>query len=164
MIRQRFLGSTPVGVADMIREINRYDIDEDYQILLRQLSGDEDDWRYRDLFLAHEEWWDHYRNNENFIVFVYEKDDEIIGTASVLIEHKLLLYGSKVGHIEDVVIDSEARGLGIGKQLIQSCVGWSMLHNCYKVILDCSKDNIPFYEACGFYAAEHCMRMDLKHE
>ena len=134
MIRQRFLGSTPAGVADMIREINRYDIDEDYQILLRQLSGDEDDWRYRDLFLAYEEWWDHYRNNENFIVFVYEKDDEIIGTASVLIEHKLLHYGSKVGHIEDVVIDKSARGLGIGKQLMHSCVGWCVLHNCYKPV------------------------------
>ena len=164
MIKQRFLEPTPEGAVSMIREINRYDIDEDYQSLLRQLSGNEDEWRYRDLFLVYEEWWDHYRNNENFIVFVYEKDDHILGTASVLIEHKLLHYGSKAGHIEDVVTDYSARGLGIGKQLIHSCVGWCVLNNCYKVILDCSKDNIPFYESCGFYAAEHCMRMDLKNE
>jgi glucosamine-phosphate N-acetyltransferase len=32
---------------------------------------------------------------------------------------------------------------------------------CYKVILDCSQENIPFYEKSGFRKHEVSMRYDI---
>jgi glucosamine-phosphate N-acetyltransferase len=34
--------------------------------------------------------------------------------------------------------------------------------NCYKVILDCSQNNIPFYEKAGFREYEVSMRYDIE--
>ena len=99
--------------------------------------------------------------NENHITFVAVTDGEIVGTASVLIERKMLHHGSKVGHIEDVVVDSNQRISGIGKELIKKCVEQCRYKGCYKAILDCSDENIPFYEACDFFKAENCMRMNF---
>lgn len=44
-------------------------------------------------------------------------DNIIVGTITLLIENKIIHNGSKVGHVEDVVIDSNHRKLGIGKLL-----------------------------------------------
>ena len=56
----------------------------------------------------------------------------------------------KVGHIEDVVVDSNARGLKLGKKIIAFLTEHAHLMECYKVILDCSLENKTFYEKCGF--------------
>ena len=85
-------------------------------------------------------------------------DDVIIGTITLLIEDKIIHSGSKVGHIEDVVVHSSYRKLGIGKILIDYCVDLAKEAGCYKVILDCDEDNIRFYEKCGFKTKGVCMR------
>lgn len=90
--------------------------------------------------------------NENHCVFVLfdETINKILGSATVLIEQKLIHNMGKVGHVEDVVVDSDIRGKGIGKLLISHVVDYCKEKNCYKVILDCADNNIAFYEKCGF--------------
>lgn len=142
----------------MIRELELLDITEDYFKLLCQLSGNPREtsgWDYAASF------WLKYEDNEYHQTFVYEDEGSVIGTATVLIEHKLLHYGSRVGHIEDVVVDKNTRKSGIGKELIKACVDFCRYNKCYKAILDCSEVNIPFYEKCGFTFAENCMRINL---
>lgn len=86
----------------------------------------------------------------NHYIFVVLVNDKVAGLATLLLEHKIIHTFGKVGHIEDVVISKEHRGKGIGKFLIKH-----LLHvaekdfNVYKVILNCSESNIPFYENCG---------------
>ena len=146
----------------MIRELELLDITEDYFKLLCQLSGDPKEtsgWKYASS--ARPGFWLKYEDNEDHQTFVYEDDGKIIGTATVLIENKLLHYGSKVGHIEDVVVDKNIRKSGIGKALIKECMELCRYRMCYKAILDCSKENIPFYECCGFTFSENCMRINL---
>ena len=92
---------------------------------------------------------------------MYEYEGRVIGTATILVENKLLHYGSCVGHIEDVVVDKNSRLSGVGKELVKACVDFGRYKKCYKAILDCSKENIPFYENCGFTFSENCMRIDL---
>jgi len=143
----------------MIRELKRGDITAEYFKLLCQLSGEErtkvNFWEQSVIF------WAGYKNNTDHQIFVYEHEYNVVGTATVLVENKLLHYGSSVGHIEDVVVDKDTRLSGVGKQLIERCVEFSKDKGCYKVILDCGDHNIPFYEACGFRVAEGCMRLDL---
>ncbi|KAM0019905.1 putative glucosamine-phosphate N-acetyltransferase transcription regulator GNAT family [Helianthus debilis subsp. tardiflorus] len=79
---------------------------------------------------------------------------KIVATGSVFIEKKFVRNCGKVGHIEDVVVDSSARGLQLGKKVVGFLADHARLTGCYKVILDCSADNKAFYEKCGFKEKE----------
>lgn len=94
-------------------------------------------------------------NNINHDIICVYNNDELIGTGTILIENKLIRGGSKVCHIEDIIIKEEYRGKGIGKQLIEHLKGFSK--DCYKIILYCSNHNIEFYEKLGFSLKDNCM-------
>ena len=83
-------------------------------------------------------------------VFVIKDKSKIIGTASVLIENKFIHKLGSVCHIEDVVVNSLYRKHGLGKLLIDHCIEYAKLENCYKIILNCEEKNIKFYEKSGF--------------
>jgi glucosamine-phosphate N-acetyltransferase len=141
----------------MIRELELLDLDDDYFKLLCQLSGEPQElhWNTCSIF------WLKYSNNDDHQTFVYEHEGCTVGTATILVENKLLHYGSHVGHVEDVVVDKNSRLSGVGKELVKACVDFGRYKGCYKVILDCSKENVPFYENCGFTFSENCMRIDI---
>lgn len=56
----------------------------------------------------------------------------------------------KVGHIEDIAVASTERGNGLGLVIVKSLAALAQHYGCYKVILDCSEDNVKFYDKCGF--------------
>jgi len=105
--------------------------------------------------------WSIYDSNPSQHTIVAEIEGSIVGTASVIIEFKFLHGGSRVGHIEDVAVISDARKRGIGALLIGHLIEIAKNEECYKVILDCSPENVPFYIKCGFQVSQHCMRMNL---
>ena len=84
--------------------------------------------------------------------------DRIVGTASYLLEEKF--YG-KVSHIEDVAVNPQFKGLGIGQSLIEELIARSRLAGCYKVILDCDDPMVAYYERAGFRKTTNGMRRDL---
>nr|GEZ26101.1 glucosamine 6-phosphate N-acetyltransferase [Tanacetum cinerariifolium] len=79
---------------------------------------------------------------------------KIVATGSVFIEKKFVRSCRKAGHIEDVVVDSSARGMQLGKKVIGFLADHAHSMGCYKVILDCSTGNKAFYEKCGFKEKE----------
>mgnify|MGYP001250613509 CR=1 FL=1 len=97
-------------------------------------------------------------SNPNHIIHVAEKNGKIIGSTTLLIEQKFIHQGGKVGHIEDVVVSKEFEGRGIGIKLIRSLLEKSKGMNCYKTILDCKEELIPFYERIGFKQESKQMR------
>ena len=56
-----------------------------------------------------------------------------------------------------MIVHSDFRGKGLGKILIDKCIGYAKLQKCYKIILDCSEQNCRFYENCGFTKKENQM-------
>jgi glucosamine-phosphate N-acetyltransferase len=96
----------------------------------------------------------------NIFVAVRE-DGELIGSVTILIEQKFIHDGAKVGHIEDVVTRKEYQGRGVGKALVLKALDFARQKKCYKVVLDCSKTNVEFYEKLGFKQHEISMRFDL---
>lgn len=88
--------------------------------------------------------------NDNHNVIVVLDKDRVIGCATYLIEMKLIRGGSRVMHIEDVVVDREYRGMGLGSMLLNSLKKISEERGCYKMILDCSNEYRSFYEKNGF--------------
>ena len=140
----------------LIREIRREDLTDDFFDLLSQLSGEVEE---RDS----DKLWDLYKKMKPGIVtLVRSHEGKIEGTATVLIENKFLHCGSRVAHIEDVVVRKEGRTKGLGKELIERCIQIAKDNKCYKVILDCHQEVIPFYAKCGFRPSGYCMRFKLE--
>lgn len=73
---------------------------------------------------------------------------QIIGMGKLFIEIKI--DGKKMGHIEDIVIDSNYRGIGLGKKIINSLIQMAKVERCYKISLNCNFDKIGFYKKNGF--------------
>ena len=55
----------------------------------------------------------------------------------------------KVGHVEDIVVHKDYRKLQFGRFIIEQLKHIGRETGCYKVILDCSEKNVPFYQKCG---------------
>ncbi|CAN1304727.1 Glucosamine 6-phosphate N-acetyltransferase [Linum perenne] len=93
---------------------------------------------------------------DDHLICVIEDDriGKIVATGCVFVEKKFLRNCGKVGHIEDVVVDSSARGLHLGKKVVDFLTDHARSKGCYKVILDCSNENKAFYEKCGFKQKE----------
>lgn len=101
------------------------------------------------------EWLNQYRiisSNPFIQIWVIHDtvDNQIVGTATLLIEPKFIHNCGLVGHIEDVVLKKSTQGTGLGKQIVTFLAEKAKLRGCYKVILDCTKETIGFYEKCGF--------------
>ena len=79
----------------------------------------------------------------------YGASDYILASASVFVEQKLIHNMGRVGHIEDVVVSSSCRGHGLGKMVVNRCIEYAKRQGCYKCILDCSEENVPFYKKCN---------------
>jgi len=104
-------------------------------------------------------WWK-ILDDHNITYRVVTIDKKIVGVASLITINKLIRSGNRMGLIEDVAVAKEARGHGIGKMLIEDLLELSVEKKCYKTILNCSDENIKFYEKCGMYRAENQMRWD----
>lgn len=130
-----------------IRNLNKKDFYNNYLNLLKQLT-------VLDIQTISKQKFDDFIDslNNNHIILIIEDIHKniIIGTITIIIEQKLIRNYGKVAHIEDVVIDNQYRGCGLGKKLINEAIKISKNNNCYKIILDCSEHNIPFYQKSGF--------------
>ncbi len=87
---------------------------------------------------------------EHLVVLDASRDSNIIAIGTLIIEPKFIHNLGKVGHIEDIVVSSNHQGVGLGKIIINKLVEQAKIHGCYKVILNCNKNNVGFYEKCGF--------------
>ena len=97
-------------------------------------------------------------SDQNHIIHVAENNGKIIGSTTLLIEQKFIHNGGYVGHIEDVVVSKEFEGRGVGIKLVKSLLEIASVRNCYKTILDCKNELIPFYEKIGFKQESNQMR------
>jgi glucosamine-phosphate N-acetyltransferase len=116
-----------------------------------------------------EVWWiteiseatvDNYLDNDNYMAVV-ELDGEIIGTATLHIQRKMIRNGGVAGLIEDVAVREKYRGNNIGAQLVQYLIDKAKQMGCYKVILSCFPERVAFYERNGFVKESITMRHHL---
>lgn len=98
--------------------------------------------------------------NPDHIIMVAVKDGKIIGASTLLIETKFIHNGSLVGHIEDVVIDKQFQGRGIGQKMVKVLLNIAKKRGCYKTILDCTDEFKSFYEKIGFKHSANALRFD----
>lgn len=87
-------------------------------------------------------------------------EEEVVGTASMLLEYKFIHKGSVVAHIEDVAVQYDFQKMGIGKLLTQELLKIAQSIGCYKAVLHCDPDKVAFYEKNGFFSING-MRIDF---
>ncbi|KAG8982957.1 hypothetical protein FRB94_009878 [Tulasnella sp. JGI-2019a] len=91
------------------------------------------------------------------IAIVNKENDQIVATGTVFMEWKFLRGLSLVGHIEDIAVDKKVQGKRLGLRVVTALTEISEALGAYKTILNCSLDNIPFYEKCGYKQKEREM-------
>ena len=69
---------------------------------------------------------------------------------TVFIEQKLIHGGKCIAHIEDLVVDKGHRKKGISMALINHVVKYVEGANCYKIILNCSRELSDVYKKSKF--------------
>ncbi len=87
--------------------------------------------------------------------------DQVLGTASLFFETKFIHNGSKVAHVEDVAVQPDLHGQGIGRALMAHCETVARSNGCYKIVLDCDSSNAGFYERLGYVRHDMKMRKDI---
>ncbi|KAJ1822871.1 Glucosamine-phosphate N-acetyltransferase-like protein [Coemansia sp. RSA 2599] len=87
----------------------------------------------------------------NYLIVVIEDlaAQKIVASGSLIIEQKFLRGCGRVGHIEDIVVAKGQQGKRFGFTIIKQLLELADATGCYKSILDCSAENVGFYEKCG---------------
>lgn len=102
-------------------------------------------------------------NDQGSIIFVaVSKEHGIIWTTTLLVEQKMIRWWGISAHIEDVVTRKWFTGQGVARSIMDKAIQEARAKWCYKIILDCEDELVPFYEKSGFKEEWTFMRMYLK--
>lgn len=135
------------NMTNSIYNIRDIKINDDISVL-NELSSVDADVGLRNEF---SEFINLLNDNHRVVVFeikINENETIIAGIGTIFIERKIIHSFGKVGHIEDIAVSKSYRGLGIGKNIVDYLINYAKEKGCYKTILNCSNDNIRFYEKC----------------
>jgi GNAT superfamily N-acetyltransferase len=85
---------------------------------------------------------------KNRKIYIIIKDELVIGTGSIFLLKKY--HCKNICQIEDLVIDKDYRRNGYGIKLLEFLINEGKKYNCYKIMLDCKDENLPFYKKLNF--------------
>ncbi len=104
----------------------------------------------------------HINPSPDYFLWVAERDGRVVGTAMMHLQHKLSYHCGTAAHLEDVVVDRDCRGQGVGEQLVRHAVEAARAKGCYKIMLTCYPKTAGYYERLGFVQHDVGMRLELK--
>lgn len=96
---------------------------------------------------VHAEDTDYGFDEEGPTVFFAEADGQLAGRI------KMLKWWNRFAYVEDLVVNPQYRGLGVGRKLLEHGILWARENNFPGVMLETQDDNIPacmLYQSCGF--------------
>ena len=97
-------------------------------------------------------------------LLVIEAQGRIAGSAVLIIMPNLSHQGRPYAIIENIVIDTVARGAGYGEELVRYAIEEARKAGCYKLSLTSNKrrpDAHRFYERLGFQARHEGYRVEF---
>lgn len=86
-------------------------------------------------------------DNPQKVIFFADADGKPAG------QIKLVPWWNKFAYIEELTVDTEFRGKGVGRALMIRAIEWAKQHNFPGLTLETQDNNVPacrFYEKCGF--------------
>ena len=140
-----------------IRLAQEEDIPEVCRLVQQMSPGSPHDYRN-----AVEKYRTSIKPSPDYFLWVAVKEGQVLGTAMMHLQHKLSYHCGTAAHLEDVVVDREARGQGIGELLVNSAIEAARAKGCYKIMLTCFEKTAVYYERFGFEKHDIGMRLNLK--
>lgn len=86
-------------------------------------------------------------NSEDKVIFFAEVEGKLAG------QIKLITWWNGYAYIDDVIVNPQFRGLGVGKALIEAAIQWSREKRFPGIMLETQDDNVAackLYDSCGF--------------
>ncbi|XP_050437653.1 glucosamine 6-phosphate N-acetyltransferase [Adelges cooleyi] len=133
----------------LLRPLCLDDYERGYIGLLSQLTstGDVTKEMFTDTFNV-------MKNNNggtHYIIVVHDtQKNRIVATGSLIIEKKFIHSCGKRARVEDIVVDSDYRGKGFGKIIVQRLIALAKILKCYKISLECLNAKVNWYGSMGF--------------
>ena len=96
--------------------------------------------------------------------YVAEEDGRVVGTFMLTFLRHLMRRGTLVAQLEAVRIDPQARGRGLGEQMIRWAIAESRRRGCSRIQLTTHKSRISahrFYERLGFQPTHEGLKLPL---
>lgn len=131
----------------MIRNLEKFDYVEFTKLINSNISEEN-----FNLFLNE-------MDKNKHIIVVYEENNNLIGTGTLLIETKLTYNICYLGHIENILIHNDYRNKGYGKQIIKYLIDKAKNKKCYRIDLACENNLENYYENLGFNRKLTCMSL-----
>lgn len=81
------------------------------------------------------------------VVFLAEADGKPAGRI------RMLRWWNNFAYVDDLVVDSAYRGMGLGRRLLERGIAWARENNFPGVMLETQHDNVTacaLYRSCGF--------------
>uniref|UniRef100_A0A5S6QYG6 Glucosamine 6-phosphate N-acetyltransferase n=1 Tax=Trichuris muris TaxID=70415 RepID=A0A5S6QYG6_TRIMR len=140
------------GDGLVMRPLHITDVNKGYLKLLSQLTEVGD--------VSHDDFVEKFRliqnRTDSYYILVIEDTymKIIVGTCSLVVEHKFIHSCGLRGRLEDLVVLREYRSRQLGKLLLESLRQLAKHLRCYKVSLECKDHLVPYYEQFGFQKEE----------
>ncbi len=86
-------------------------------------------------------------DNDEKIIFLAFVDNQLAG------QIKMIRWWNGYAYIDDLIVNPQYRGLGVGKSLIAEAVRWSKERRFPGIMLETQDDNVSackLYQSCGF--------------
>jgi streptothricin acetyltransferase len=86
-------------------------------------------------------------DNDEKIIFFADVDSQLAGQV------KVISWWNDFAYIDDLIVNPEFRGLGVGQALIGETIEWSQARRFPGIMLETQDDNVPacqLYQKCGF--------------
>jgi ribosomal protein S18 acetylase RimI-like enzyme len=138
-----------MSASVQIREAARADLPDTLRLYAQ---SEMDDGQVLSLAEA-ERLFDRMARYPDYRMYVAVRDDRIVGTFALLIMDNLGHRGAPSGVIEDVAVDPQCQGQGIGKTMVQHALRLCGEKGCYKLALSSNLKRErahAFYESLGF--------------
>ena len=151
-----------INIGDISMNIRRAvekDIDRINELLLQVCLvhhvGRPDIFKYGAKKYNDEELLEIIGDDERPILVAVDEEDNVCGYAFLVFKQYVdnnIFTDIKTLYIDDLCVDEEMRGQGIGTELYQAVLAYAKENQCYNVTLNvwsCNESAMKFYEKCG---------------
>jgi GNAT superfamily N-acetyltransferase len=104
------------------------------------------------------------RQYPSFRVFVALMAGTVVGTYELLVMDNMAKRGRRSGIVEDVAVDPQSQGQGIGRAMMQHALEQCRRAECYKLTLSSNlkrEDAHRFYDALGFKRHGYSFQIEM---
>ncbi len=98
------------------------------------------------------------------MLMVAQREGAVIGAFHLTILQYVAYRGGRIAQIENVIVEPEARGLGVGAAMMAWAIDEARRRGCFRVQLTSNKARVRahrFYERLGFKSTHEGMKLAL---